>query len=81
MTDVTTLAGRIAAAKAQLDDVYREVRAITEAAAMYEPDVFGEAGETSLLEVIDSLSDANRALLVADEPIAAAEWHARKLGI
>ncbi|MEU5844597.1 hypothetical protein [Rhodococcus sp. NPDC047139] len=77
----TTLAGRIAAAKAQLDAVYREVRAIAEAAGMYDPETFGEAGEASLLEVIDSLADVNLAIGQADAPFESAEWHARKLGI
>lgn len=76
-----TLAARIAEVKATLDAGYLEVQAIIEAADMYDCQAFGEAGEASLLEVIDSLADAGRVLISADELIESAQWHARKLGV
>ncbi len=81
MSDTETLAGRISAAKAKLDEVYAEVRAIAESTGMFDREAFGEAGEASVLEVIDSLADVNRAIVAADEPFESAVWHARKLGI
>ncbi|MFD6677628.1 hypothetical protein ACFWDA_25120 [Rhodococcus zopfii] len=75
----TRITTRIAAAKDQLDAIHREVRAIADTVSTIDLDGLDVGQHAALLEVLDSLADANRTITSANDPFASAIWHSRHL--